>query len=122
METLSVYSSYPQIRQIPENILLCDTYIAGTAYTPYFKELKLILKKGMILGLRRDPKNQHDDWAIKVILPTGSPDISTGIALGYVPHTLNQIPANLLDAGKILYAIVTDITPTIVTIKLMLKE
>ena len=52
--------------------------------------------------LIREPKNEYDELAILV-------KDEKGHKLGYVPRRNNAPYARLLDAGKVLYAIVDDI-------------
>ena len=54
------------------------------------------------LNLVREPHNEYDNLAILVNDPKGR-------KLGYVPRRGNAAPARLMDAGKLLYAIIDDI-------------
>ena len=47
-------------------------------------------------GLRREPHNRHDKFAIEVLTLEGH-------KLGYIPRQYNEIPARLMDAGKRLF-------------------
>lgn len=50
----------------------------------------------------REPENEYDELAILV-------KDEKGHKLGYVPRRCNRVPARLMDAGKLLYAVVDDI-------------
>jgi hypothetical protein len=49
-----------------------------------------------LLVFRREPDNQYDDLAIFILDKEGR-------KLGYVPKEKNEVPARLLDAGKLLF-------------------
>ena len=52
--------------------------------------------------LLRKPKNEHDELTILV-------KDERKHKLGYVPRARNHVMARLMDAGKLLYGVVTDI-------------
>ena len=79
-----------------KEILLMETHVAGTNRRP-LREIEPTLAEGAHLVLRRDLENPHDAHAIAVL--TGS-----GEELGYLPRDQNEIPARLMDAGKLLFA------------------
>ena len=81
-------------------ILLLQTMIAGTTHVVGIQELEPFLQPGDRLELIRVPSNPSDPWAIKVYN-------RDRVKLGYVPQKENQILARLMDAGKLLYAVLT---------------
>ncbi|HJJ33595.1 MAG TPA: HIRAN domain-containing protein [Methanocorpusculum sp.] len=81
-----------------DGICLCETHIAGSSHVPDFARLKDMLIFGVKLNLVRELENPHDGWAIRIDYP------ESGQKLGYVPRSINQVPARLMDAGKELYA------------------
>ena len=89
------------IKPLSHEILLLDSYVAGTAY---IKDASIFddLKEGNELILRREPDNRFDENAILVLDQQSR-------KLGYVPEKENTVFARLMDAGKYLIAKVTDI-------------
>ena len=80
----------------PREIRLAGMHVAGTAY--YDAEAAADrLRPGQRLTLRRQPENRYDALAIEVLGPEGH-------KLGYVPRRSNEMPAQLMDAGKRLSA------------------
>ncbi len=73
-----------------------ETHVASTARRP-LHEIEPTLAEGDHLVLRREPENPHNAHAIAVL--TGG-----GEKLGYLPRDRNEIPARLMDAGKLLFA------------------
>ena len=82
------------------DILLLETHIAGTSHVPGLEELEPYLIPGARLKLLRVPENPSDPFAIKILN-------KDGLKLGYVPRQDNRIPARLMDAGKLLFAVLT---------------
>lgn len=80
-----------------QNIYLVDAHIAGTTYIDNIEDLEPELRLGMKLKFLREPKNEFDKLAIKVLDENDN-------KIGYVPRTKNAILARLMDAGKLLYA------------------
>ena len=76
---------------------LITVYIAGLYYVKNLDEIFPELKKGTRLDLYRE-KNDHDKKAIKIKYKDNK--------LGYIPRKHNTILANMMDAGKKLYALV----------------
>jgi hypothetical protein len=76
------------------DILLIETWLAGVAYENRREALDKLDAGDRIL-LRRRPDNEHDEFAIEVHGPGGE-------MLGFVPRAKNEIPARLMDAGKLL--------------------
>ncbi len=81
------------------DILLLETFIAGTSW----RDLTAVydtLNTGDELIMRREPDNAHDELAIKVVT-------RDDVHLGYIARAKNEIPARLMDAGKMLFVKVT---------------
>ena len=91
--------------QIPapysEDILLLSTFAAGTTHVAGIEELEPCLQPGDRVKLVRVPDNPSDPNAIKLYT-------RDGVKLGYVPRQENQILARLMDAGKLLYAVIRE--------------
>lgn len=81
---------------------LMSTYVAGS---DRYAAPVLIhqLGEGVVLGLRREPENNYDARAVSVWTADGQQK------LGYVPRVHNQALANLMDAGLVTEARVTEI-------------
>ncbi len=92
------------IKPLSHEILLFDTYVAGTSYV---KDQSVFddLKDDDKLTLKREPDNRFDDKAILVL-------DGTGRKLGYVPERDNIVFTRLMDAGKYLIAKVKDVEPS----------
>lgn len=84
------------IKPLSHEILLFDSYVAGTAYVKdetVFDDLKV----GDKLILQREPENRFDENAILVLDEKKR-------KLGYVPERDNIVFTRLMDAGKYLTA------------------
>ncbi len=81
-----------------EDLFLLRTQVAGTTHVTGIEELEPFLRPGDRLELIRVPANPSDPNAIKIYT-------RDRVKLGYVPRQDNQILARLLDAGKLLYAL-----------------
>ncbi len=90
------------IKPLIKEIHLFDTYIAGTTHLKDKSVLENI-KVGDTLSLRRED-NKYDSHAILILNDKGE-------KLGYVPEKDNLIFARLMDAGKLLKAKISEITP-----------
>ena len=88
------------IKPLSNEILLFDSYVAGTSYIEDESILEEI-KEGDKLTLKREPDNRFDDHAILVFDEKGR-------KLGYIPEKDNIVFARLMDAGKYLTAKVVD--------------
>lgn len=89
------------IKPLTNEILLFDSYIAGTTHIKdesVFDEIK----EGDKLILQREPDNRFDENAILVLN-------SKSQKLGYIPEKDNIVFARLMDAGKYLTAKIEDI-------------
>jgi hypothetical protein len=76
-------------------IFLIETHIAGTSYVD-IEDIEPTLLIGDSLVFLREPDNEHDKMAIKI-------HDARGNKLGYVPRVNNEILANLMDAGKLVF-------------------
>lgn len=87
---------------VPERreIYLKYVEIAGWNYRDDIEAAFDELEPGTRLTLRREPTNEHDELAIKVLSPSG-------IMIGYVPRQNNAVIARLMDIGKEFYAVLT---------------
>ena len=81
---------------IPE-IQLIKCYIAGTTFREDIDEIEQELQKDDLLVFKREPDNEHDKLAIAVYDKRER-------RIGYIPQRKNEIPARLMDAGKIVFA------------------
>ena len=84
------------IKPLSHEILLFDSYIAGTSY---IKDETIFddIKEEDKLILQREPENKFDENAILVL-------DSQKRKLGYIPEKDNIVFARLMDAGKYLTA------------------
>lgn len=83
------------------DIFLFDTIIAGTTHVDGIDELEPFLKIDDKLTFLREPDNPHDEHAIRI-------QTESGTKLGYVPRQDNLIFSRLMDAGKLLYAKISE--------------
>ena len=83
------------IDPLVDTIFLLQSTVAGTSYVDNIKELEPKLNIGDRLDFYRELNNPHDN---KAILIKHSKD-----KIGYVPMVDNEILANLMDAGKLIY-------------------
>ena len=91
------------IKPLTHEILLFDSYVAGTTHIKdesVFDEIK----EGDKLILQREPENRFDENAILVLNEAGK-------KLGYIPEKDNIVFARLMDAGKYLTAKVEHMEP-----------
>ena len=98
-DTLSLISDNPigeLIKPLSREILLFDSYVAGTSY---IKDESVFddIKEGDKLILQREPENRFDENAILVL-------DGKKRKLGYVPEKDNIVFTRLMDAGKYLIA------------------
>jgi hypothetical protein len=77
------------------DILLLTTHIAGIMHQDP-EAIFDAISEGDILQLKREPANKYDKLAIAVWRGT--------IKCGYVPREKNEVIANLMDAGKTVFA------------------
>ena len=79
-----------------EDILALESIVAGTSYLNLQEIEKEIIPKETELTLQREPENEFDKFAIKLIYKDNK--------LGYIPKSKNQTIARLMDVGKQFYA------------------
>ena len=77
-------------------IMLFDTYVAGTTHVTGIEDIEPLLKEGDKLNFFREPDNEDDKEAIMI---TTEDDVK----IGYVPKKDNIVFARLIDAGKLLF-------------------
>ena len=88
------------IKELFEDIYLITVNVAGLDYTDDLDIIFPKIKKESYLELFREKNNQYDDKAIVVKFE--------GEKIGYVPRKHNIILANLMDAGKEIYGVVSE--------------
>ncbi len=84
------------IKPLKTEILLFESYVAGTSYIED-QDIFKALRKGDTLILRREPENRFDGNAILVL-------DGQNRKLGYIPERDNIVFTRLMDAGKYLTA------------------
>jgi hypothetical protein len=84
-----------------QEVFLLNCHIAGTSHAEAAKERANDIQPGLPLTLRREPANEHDEQAIAVLLPSGE-------RIGYIPQKHNPVISRLMDAGKLIFAKVTE--------------
>lgn len=89
------------LKPFERDIFLFDTHVAGTSYIEGIEDLEPHLNIGEKLSFFREPENPHDDRAIII-------KNADGVKIGYVPRADNAIFSRLMDAGKLLFAKITD--------------
>lgn len=78
-----------------KEIFLMECHIAGTSYRE-LKEIEPNILINDILVFNREPDNKYDERAIIIY------DKNSNM-LGYVPKAKNEVLANLMDAGKLIF-------------------
>jgi len=89
-----------KLKSFGKDIFLIEVHVAGLDYIDDIDEIFNELEVNARLELFREAKNEYDKHAILVKY--------NGQKIGYVPRKQNIILANLMDAGKELYAVVED--------------
>lgn len=84
--------SSPHAREV----YLFTTHVAGPGYVEGIAEIVSELRSGAPIALRRQPDNPYDALAIAVYDRKRR-------RMGYVPRSINAIPARLMDAGFVLF-------------------
>ncbi|MFY9384738.1 MAG: HIRAN domain-containing protein [Dethiobacteria bacterium] len=84
-----------QILPYIQEIFLMECHIAGTSYLD-LEAVEAELKVGDALLFRREPDNVHDHLAVAIYDRKER-------KLGYLPRAKNEVPARLMDAGKLLF-------------------
>ena len=103
---VSLISDHPLgdlLKPLKTEILLFDSYIAGTTHIEDESILDH-LKEDDVLALKREPDNRFDDNSIMIL-------DSQNRKLGYIPEKDNTVFARLMDAGKYLIAKVKYVEP-----------
>jgi len=72
-----------------------ECHIAGTSYQD-LEAVEPDLNIGDALLFRREPDNAHDPLAVAIYDRQER-------KLGYLPRAKNEVPARLMDAGKLLF-------------------
>jgi hypothetical protein len=89
----------------PRRIQLAEFFIAGFQYHRGMNSSVFsTLKSGEELRLVREPENSHDELAVALYNRFGE-------KLGYLPRSLNTIPAAIADQQIPLVAAISGITP-----------
>ena len=96
LSTISTHSLGEVLKPLTHEILLFDSYIAGTTHIEDESVFNTV-KDGDSLVLQREPDNRFDEYAILVLNGEGR-------KLGYIPEKDNLVFARLMDAGKLLTA------------------
>ena len=76
--------------------------LAGTTNRRNIDDICDVLQPGDCLRFRRDADNRDDRWSVHVLAPDGQ-------LMGYVPADINEIVAQLMDAGKKLYGVFIEV-------------
>lgn len=102
-----------------QEVILFRTFIAGTSRVGGAEELAQHLYPGEDLKLKRAPDNWVDELAVEVYT-------KEQVKLGFIPRIDNVVPAALMDAGKTLFARITDIDTTergiLITMDVILRD
>jgi len=97
---ISLLHGTGKVRAIPtpfeREILLFDTYVAGTFFVEGMEDLEPYVNIDERLQFFREPENPYDAQAIVI-------RSADGVKLGYVPRADNVVFARLMDAGKVLF-------------------
>lgn len=92
-----IHGAGPDVPMNPfeKEIKLATFMISGTLYGEQLRGLAVKLRVGTDVKFVREPDNEDDEYAIRAE--------AVGRKIGYVPSAISEIPANLMDAGKMLY-------------------
>lgn len=77
------------------DILALECLVAGTSFRK-LQDVEASLNKEVKLEMKREPKNEHDNWAIALHFEKHK--------IGYIPRDKNEVIARLMDAGKAFFA------------------
>ncbi len=83
------------LKPFVREIMLIECHVAGTTHVD-IKEVEPDLQPGVLLHLKREPRNEHDPKAIVIFDDQAR-------RIGYIPQSKNEALANLMDAGKLLF-------------------
>jgi len=78
-----------------QEIYLIESHVAGTSHLD-LEEIESRLATDSFLIFKREADNKHDEFAIII-------QDEANHKLGYVPRDKNEIIANLMDAGKLIF-------------------
>jgi hypothetical protein len=81
-------------------LVVLECHVAGTSYQD-LKEVEPHLTAGCRFILLREAENEFDGFAVAIYT-------AEKIKLGYLPMNKNETVARLLDAGKMLFALLTE--------------
>lgn len=84
------------INPFETEIRLATFMVADTLYGEQLRGLAIKLREGIEVKLFRELDSVDDEYAIRLE--------AFGKRIGYIPSSISEIPANLMDAGKFLYA------------------
>lgn len=85
------------INVMPKDILVLECLVAGTSFRK-LKDVEPSLLAEVKLGLKREPDNEYDEFAIALHFEKNK--------IGYIPRESNEVIARLMDAGKEFYAVI----------------
>ncbi|MEY4594063.1 MAG: hypothetical protein RIQ47_473 [Bacteroidota bacterium] len=80
-----------------KELVVLECHIAGTSYLD-LQEVEPLLTVDDKFFLLREPDNPHDTFAVAIYT-------SKKVKLGYLPMNKNESVARLLDAGKLIFAV-----------------
>lgn len=80
-----------------KELVVLECHIAGTSYLE-LEEVEPTLKTDDKFYLVREPANEYDSFAVAIYS-------AAKVKLGYLPKSKNESVARLLDAGKLLFAV-----------------
>jgi hypothetical protein len=76
-------------------IVALECVVAGTSFRQ-LEDVEGSLSTTVRLDLKREPRNEHDAWAIALWFGNSK--------VGYIPRDKNEVLARLMDGGKSFYA------------------
>lgn len=80
-----------------KELVVLECHVAGTSYLD-LKEVEPSLAVDDKFFLLREPDNPHDNFAVAIYT-------SQKVKLGFLPMNKNESVARLLDAGKLIFAV-----------------
>ena len=83
-------------------VFLLHIEVAGTGYCEQMNDIYPKLKTDEVLQMRRDPHNKYDKKAIGIYFEQ--------TRIGWVPRTMNEIISRLMDAGKVFFCRITELS------------
>jgi hypothetical protein len=87
-----------------QKIFLTDSTVAGTSYVEDIEDIEGDIEIGDRLDFYREKENKYDEKAILVK--------HNNHKIGYVPRQQNEVLANLMDAGKLIFGEVRYVEPS----------